>query len=409
MCPVKGCDSKLHISGSAEAHFLAEACPLYHNIIGKADDPQKLKERINADRARLERFDDPHDYKEFLHKRRRNGRVLDRKLVPATKKPTGREPQLNRIGCSQFDLNLFREAQAKAAEKEEIDQHLGVGKLQQIQFGRYEYRIWYQAPYPPKFMNCSKLFICHLCLEAFKCDATLRRHISKCDLRSPPGIQLYVDTPTNNENQIAVYEVDGAHAKAYCRHLCLLSKLFLDSKTMFYDVEPFWFYILIERKRGDVFTTVGYFSKEKNPAIDYNLSCIMVLPGYMGKGYGKFLIDLSYALSRQDGVLGSPERPLSDLGLISYRSYWKDVIVRYVLTLQNDQKFSIRELSVQSGILQNDLVSTLQYMQNIKYWRGKHIILASPSDLDSWKQRMSKQALRCKPEMITRNGVQPTT
>ena len=57
---------------------------------------------------------------------------------------------------------------------------------------------------------------------------------------------------------------------------------------MFYDVEPFWFYILIERKRGDVFTTVGYFSKEKNPAIDYNLSCIMVLPAYMGKGYGKF-------------------------------------------------------------------------------------------------------------------------
>lgn len=67
---------------------------------------------------------------------------------------------------------------------------------------------------------------------------------------------------------------------------------FLDVKnifqTMFYDVEPFWFYILIERKRGDVFTTVGYFSKEKNPAIDYNLSCIMVLPAYMGKGYGKF-------------------------------------------------------------------------------------------------------------------------
>ena len=75
------------------------------------------------------------------------------------------------------------------------------------------------------------------------------------------------------------------------------------------------------------------------------------------------VIDLSYALSRQDGILGSPERPLSDLGLISYRSYWKDVIVRYILTLQDDQKFSIRELSLQSGILQNDLVSTLQYMQ----------------------------------------------
>ena len=28
-----------------------------------------------------------------------------------------REPQLNRIGCSQFDLNLFREAQAQASLK----------------------------------------------------------------------------------------------------------------------------------------------------------------------------------------------------------------------------------------------------------------------------------------------------
>ena len=42
---------------------------------------------------------------------------------------------------------------------------LGTGKLQQIQFGKHEYKTWYQAPYPPKFQNCSKLFICHLCLE----------------------------------------------------------------------------------------------------------------------------------------------------------------------------------------------------------------------------------------------------
>ena len=188
---------------------------------------------------------------------------------------------------------------------------------------------------------------------------------------------------------------DGSNSKTYCRNLCLLSKLFLDSKTMFYDVEPFWFYVLIEKKRGDVFTTVGYFSKEKNPVIDYNLSCIMVLPAYMGKGYGKFckwilidlpikkresdfdlkisihvdskrdfhdftfwlsenfmlisVIDLSYGLSRQEGIFGSPERPLSDLGLISYRSYWKDIIINYMLSLTKENSFSVRELSLQSG------------------------------------------------------------
>ena len=52
-----------------------------------------------------------------------------------------------------------------------------------------------------------------------------------------------------------------------------------------------------------MFTTVGYFSKEKNPVIDYNLSCIMVLPAFMGKGYGKFCE--SFQLLKIDNYLKS--------------------------------------------------------------------------------------------------------
>ena len=166
---------------------------------------------------------------------------------------------------------------------------------------------------------------------------------------------------------------------------------------MFYDVEPFWFYVLIEKKRGDVFTTVGYFSKEKNPVIDYTLSCIMDLSAYMGKGYGKFLIDLSYGLSRQEGIFGSPERPLSDLGLISYRSYWKDILINHMFSLIKENSFSVRELSLQSGILQNDIVSTLQSMQILKYWRGNHIILQPTNEL---KERLKKFKLRCNQSKI---------
>lgn len=78
----------------------------------------------------------------------------------------------------------------------------------------------------------------------------------------------------------------------YCQNLCLLSKMFLDHKSLFYDVEPFLFYVMTEVD-DDGARFVGYFSKEKMSPKDYNVSCIMTLPVRQRQGWGNLLIDFS--------------------------------------------------------------------------------------------------------------------
>ena len=46
-------------------------------------------------------------------------------------------------------------------------------------------------------------------------------------------------------------QVDGKKEKLYCQNLCYLAKLFLDHKTLYYDVDLFLFYVLCENdERG---------------------------------------------------------------------------------------------------------------------------------------------------------------
>jgi GNAT superfamily N-acetyltransferase len=66
---------------------------------------------------------------------------------------------------------------------------------------------------------------------------------------------------------------------------------------------------------------------------NYNLACILTLPAYQRKGYGKFLISFAYQLSHLEGKPGTAERPLSDLGAVSFRSYWTRQVRRWLCML----------------------------------------------------------------------------
>lgn len=70
----------------------------------------------------------------------------------------------------------------------------------------------------------------------------------------PPANEIY------RREGLSVFEVDGNTSKLYCQNLCLLAKLFLDHKTLYYDVEPFLFYVLTTNDEYGCHL-VGYFSK----------------------------------------------------------------------------------------------------------------------------------------------------
>ncbi|KAG0051164.1 hypothetical protein BGZ83_004025 [Gryganskiella cystojenkinii] len=232
-----------------------------------------------------------------------------------------------------------------------------IAAIKMIQFGDWEIDTWYVAPYPEEYSQHPILYICEFCLKYMKSSFMAGRHRLKCAMRHPPGDEIY------REGNISIFEVDGRKNKIYCQNLCLLAKMFLDHKTLYYDVEPFLFYVMTES--GDLGCHfVGYFSKEKRSAMDYNVSCILTLPIHQRKGYGNLLIDFSYLLSKREHKTGSPEKPLSSLGLLSYRSYWKTILFQRLLAIHQDEnrkhRVSIEELSEETAMTIDDVVTTLQ-------------------------------------------------
>ena len=285
-----------------------------------------------------------------------------RRKVP--KHPSAPSPLPNPLieGVPVEEGNLFYKARNLSAVRVTPNQNSIVNSPKclppRIHLGPHEIDTWYTSVYPQEYALLPLLYICEFCLKYMKSYDVLLRHKHKCTLTHPPAREIY------RKGDHSVFEIDGKPSTIYCQNLCLLGKLFLDHKTLYYDVEPFLFYVLTKNDQFGCHI-VAYFSKEKYQQ-KFNLSCIMTLPPYQKQGYGKFLIQFSYLLSLREQRIGTPEKPLSLLGRVAYISYWKSAILDYLCENPNRDHLCLDTVSKATSIDPFDLAETLEYMDWVK-------------------------------------------
>lgn len=313
---------------------------------------------------------------------RSNNILMDEGDRKITRNQKRKHDEINKVLQPTVDIDPNMAALEK--EHEAITK---VKYIDRIQIGKYEVDTWYFSPYPEEFGKQSKLWICEYCLKYMKHETTFRYHLGNCEWRHPPGDMVYA------KENVSIYEADGKYHKLYCQNLCLLAKLFLDHKTLYFDIEQFLFYVLCEVDCNGAHI-VGYFSKEKDSPEGNNVACILTLPPYQRQGFGKLLIAFSYELSKLEDIIGSPEKPLSDLGKLSYKSYWTYLILKVIGAGEN-RVYSINDISNRTFIAPTDIITTLQSLNMLKFWKGQYTVCVTPK----WVSKLLSKPCYKKPKL----------
>lgn len=192
----------------------------------------------------------------------------------------------------------------------------------------------------------------------------------------------------------------------YAQNLSLFAKLFLDTKSVFFDVSSFLYYLLVQQptpssqqSNGGSITpqgqVVGFYSKEKMSWDNNNLACILVFPPWQRKGLGQLLMGASYVLGRREGRFGGPEKPLSAKGLKGYLAYWCREVARFIVDAPGKKTVSVKTISDGTWIMPEDVVMALKEMDcletrktasgslvvnksRVREWATKHKVVLAP-------------------------------
>ncbi|KAI9840546.1 MAG: hypothetical protein M1838_004010 [Thelocarpon superellum] len=205
---------------------------------------------------------------------------------------------------------------------------------------------WYGSFYPDELVGGGKhevdrLYVCRWCFKYSRELMPYMAHVRVCPARTepPPGQMIY------EKDSYSIYEVNGEDHQLFCQNLSLFAKLFLENKSVCFDLTTFNYYLLVytyptttSPAVGPTRQVVGFFSKEKMSWDNNNLACILVFPPWQRKGLGKILMGVSYELSRREGRIGGPEKPRTTTTV-------KDISEETYI-LQDDVMAALKEMNV---------------------------------------------------------------
>ncbi|KAG7191745.1 uncharacterized protein KQ657_002881 [Scheffersomyces spartinae] len=262
----------------------------------------------------------------------------------------------------------------------------------------------------------SKLYVCNYCFKYTTNGSHMASHRDKCCYRVPRptiGKMCYRD----DDNHIVIRQIRGFKNPLFCQNLSLFGKLFLEDKSVFYNVDNFDFYVIYGRDEQDTETKtktrrsrrksarstnnvdlvdlvpLGFFSKEVlSWETQVNLACICIFPIFQRRHLGSLLIEFLYELSKREYKqhISGPEYPLSPFGKVTYLRYWSkklaSILVNYSHSHSHSPKpnITLDELSELSCFRKEDILLTMDYMQLLTKDMESDIITLHLGNVEYW-------------------------
>jgi histone acetyltransferase MYST1 len=112
------------------------------------------------------------------------------------------------------------------------------------------------------------------------------------------------------------------------------------------------------------------------------------------------LIAFSYELTKKEEKVGSPEKPMSDLGQQAYKPYWASTIIDFLLHQSHESSLSIMDISKRTSIMAEDIIYTLNQLGILKILNGVYFIAAEKTLLSKLAQKYPVKEPRVDPSKL---------